>query len=161
MWSWSSYYRVDGYLVNELVESFFELEEDDFSIVLNKDPLDLFNLGFGTKWQEVQSFDLDQSLRWFAQGDPWNALLGVGDESVIVAGLDLSTDGLAGPGTLMVHKPQFHHNKEDLLAIRESIVKVRKSMQRRWRRCENCQSPRLDDWEWCTCESPISGIRYD
>lgn len=161
MWNWSNYYRVDGYLVNELVESFFELEEDDFATALNNDPLDLLHLGFGTKWQEVQSLDLDQSLRWFAQGDPWNALVGVGEESVIVTGLDLTTDGLAGPGTLTAHKPQFHHKQSDLSAIHESIVKVRKSMERRWRCCENCQSPRLDDWEWCTCESPISGIRYD
>jgi hypothetical protein len=161
VWNWSSYYCADGYLVKELVESFFELEEDDFATVLNLDPLDLLNLGFGTKWQEVQSFDLNTSLRWFVQGDPWNALLGVGDESVVVSGLDLSTDGLAGPGTLTAHKPQFQHEKSDLSGIYESILKVRKSMQKRWRRCENCQSPRLDDWDCCSCESPISGIRYD
>lgn len=159
MWDWSSYYGADGYLVSKVAESFFELAEDDFATALNKDPLELFDLGFGTKWQEVRSLELDESLRWFAQGDPWSALVGIGAKSVIVTGLDLSTIGLAGPGTLMAQNPQFHHEKADLSGIQESIVKVRKSMQRRWRRCVNCQSPRLGGW--CKCDGPILGICYD
>jgi len=159
MWTWQSFYDTGTYLVGAVEERFFDTDPDNLATLLGISGLELLDRGFGTNWQEVQSRDLDHSQRWFTQGDPWNALLGVGRDSVTVTGLDLTIAGLAGPGTLRTHGSSFRHDKSDLVAIHESIVKVRQAMQHRWRRCPDCQSQRVGNW--CTCDGPLRGICYD
>lgn len=159
MWTWTNYYGAENYMVRAADERFFELGCDFLAQALKTEPRELFNCGFGTNWQAVQSRDLDSSIRWFAQGDPWNALLGVGVHSVVVAGLDMSTAGLAGPGTLTSHDPHYEHRKDDLVGMQKSVQRVRRSMNSRWKRCTDCQSPRLGGW--CSCDGPVRGIIYD
>lgn len=159
MYTWANYYGADGYLVGNPDERFFDFDQDDFAFALGVDALELYEQGFGTNWQEVESRGLDSSFRWFAQGDPWNALVGVRSGSIRVAGLNMTIGGLRGPGVLTTQDPEFVVDKSDLTGFLEVLKKVRTSMQRRWRRCPDCQSPRLGGE--CLCHAPVLGINYD
>jgi hypothetical protein len=159
MYTWVNYYGADAYLVGDPDEHFFDFDQHNFAAALGIDPLDLYHAGFGTNWQQVESLGLDTMFQWFAQGDPWNALIGVGDDSIRVVGLNMTIGGLAGPGTLADRDPNFFHERSDLTGLLQSLKTVRNAMQRRWRRCRDCQSPRLGGD--CTCHGSVLGIIYD
>ena len=159
MLTWVTYYGARDYLVNEAEVDSRNWSHDDLADALGISPLELYEMGFGTDWHEVASLNLDRSCRWFAQGDPWNALIGVGRESIAVTCLELTTTGLAGPATLIGTRPEFIHTRSQLPETLESLAKIRKAMQRRWRRCPDCQGARLRGE--CTCNGPLLGIIYD
>jgi hypothetical protein len=158
---WQEHYGADLYVVKDSGSEWSQdLIPADVTLarLLHTDPFTMVEIGLGTDWYQVESMSLDPFTKWFVQGDPWTVLLGVSHDQVLISALSLSNSGLAGPGTLEAVKPQLESPIDNPFLIVENVKKIRRSMQRRWRRCEHCQSPRLDG---CTCIGPATGLIVD
>ena len=162
---WQQYYGAAGYVAPADPA---EWTDEILATHLGVEPRDLADAGIGTTFLRVRgvqaSFEATDTLSdldtWFAHGDPWHVLIGVGPARIVVGSVDMFEGGYAGPPTLTCRNPtSFPRAGADVAAIADAVLRSRRATARRMRRCPLCDSPRYGSG--CRCDDLAYGIIYD
>lgn len=185
--TWAEYYDAETFVVCDGDRArdadYFQHKHD--ALLADKLSAQMWELIYeriGLRWVNVASDDLSSARTWFAHGDPWTVLVGVGLEDVIVGQPQFTLFGMMGPSRLLaanladpiVLTPDLRIPLErlerrqaaskstsdsDLSALREAIESARKQSRRGIRLCRSCQSPRYGGD--CRCEAYAEGTVFD
>lgn len=161
---WQHYYGAGSYLVD--VDSTWP--DQELATRLGVEPRDLADIGIGTTFAVVTgvqpAFGSDDAFEdidtWFAHGDPWHVLIGVGADRIVVGSVDMFEGGYAGPPALTcIDAKTIPSDSADLKQVADMFLRAQRSTARRMNRCPLCDSPRYGSG--CRCDGLARGIDYD
>jgi hypothetical protein len=162
VYSWIDYYEASSFLARVDRRGRPEWADAELASRLGVELEELVHSELGTCWVEVASPNLARDRTWFAHGDPWTVLLGLGGSDVVVGRPWMTETAMAGPHRLEAHhttSPIAHRRGHVSARLLEAVSAAQRSVRRGLWTCPLCQSKRYQSG--CRCFAMDTGICLD